>query len=113
MRRRARRPTRRPPPAPVLPPQALQAEQSAHKLHRWYRRARVWQRFPGLYESIHHRVRGTWESALWAQYIEYKARVTPLPWNEAAVGGETDKAALLKEIKEKSGLSDKQVGSLA
>ena len=32
---------------------------------------------------------------------------------EAAIGGETDKTALLKEIKEKSGLSDKQVGSIA
>ena len=58
-------------------------------------------------------MRGTWESALWAQYIEYKARAVPLPWNEAAIGGETDKTALLKEIKEKSGLSDKQVGSIA
>ena len=69
--------------------------------------------FPGLYESIHHRVRGTWESALWAQYIEYKARIAPLPWNEAAVGGEAseaDKAAMLRDIAAKSGLSEKQVG---
>lgn len=92
---------------------ALQAEQQDHKLHRWYRRARVWQRFPGLYQSIHHRVRGTWENGLWADYINYKARATPLPWNEAAVAPAPDEAKkreMLEAIAAKSGLSKKQVG---
>ena len=43
----------------------LAAEQADHKLHRWYRRSRIWQRFPGLYEELHHKARGTWDRELW------------------------------------------------
>lgn len=90
----------------------LQKEQQDHKLHRWYKRARVWQRFPGLYESLHHRVRGAWEQQLWGDYINYKARAVPLPWNEATIGVVDDakKEELLKNIADKSGLSYKQAG---
>ncbi len=68
--------------------------------------------FPGLYESIHHRVRGAWEHELWNDYIHYKARVSPLPWNEAAIGNVDDakRAEMLGEIAAKAGLSAKQVG---
>lgn len=45
---------------------ALAKEQSEHKLHRWYRRRQLWARFPGLYEELHHKVRGTWDKELWA-----------------------------------------------
>jgi len=57
-------------------------------------------------------VRGTWERELWADYIQYKARVVPLPWNEATIGVVDDakKTAMLKEIAAKSGLSNKQAG---
>ena len=44
---------------------ALAAEQTDHKLHRWYRRSRLWARFPGLYEELHHKVRGTWDREMW------------------------------------------------
>ena len=43
----------------------LAAEQADHKLHRWYRRSRIWQRFPGLYEELHNKARGTWDRELW------------------------------------------------
>jgi len=36
--------------------------------------------------------------------------VAPLPWSEAAVGGEADTQALRREIATKAGLSDKQAG---
>ena len=45
---------------------AVAAEQADHKLHRWYRRRRIWQRFPGLYEDLHNKVRGSWDKELWA-----------------------------------------------
>jgi hypothetical protein len=43
----------------------LAAEQADHKLHRWYRRRRIWQRFPGLYEELHNKVRGSWDKEMW------------------------------------------------
>lgn len=68
--------------------------------------------FPGLYESLHHRARGAWEQALWNDYISYKARVVPLPWNEATIGNvDEDKVKEMRaEIADKCGLSPKQVG---
>lgn len=61
--------------------QTLAAEQADHKLHRWYRRSRLWQRFPGLYEELHHKVRGAWDRELWGNYIAYRSRTVALPWN--------------------------------
>ncbi len=46
--------------------QVLAAEQKDFKLHRFFRRSRIWQRFPGLYESLHNKVRGEWNNDLWA-----------------------------------------------
>lgn len=37
--------------------------------------------FPGLYESLHHKVRGTWDVEIWARYLAYRSKSTPLPWD--------------------------------
>jgi len=89
----------------------LAAEQADHRLHRWYRRSRVWQRFPGLYESLHHRARGTWDKELWANYLQYKARLTALPW-DVNVGDvdESKRKAILSDVATRSGLAPEQVG---
>lgn len=60
---------------------ALADEQATHKLHRWYRRRQLYARFPGLYESLHNKVRGAWDVAVWAQYLAYRSQTVPLPWD--------------------------------
>ncbi len=84
----------------------LSGEQAEHKLHRWYRRARIWQRFPGLYETLHNRARGTWDNDMWAAYLTYRARLTPLPW-DPTVGdvGEDKRKAILEDVATRSGIS--------
>jgi hypothetical protein len=90
---------------------ALAETQTDHALHRFYRRSRVWQRFPGLYESLHHRARGTWDNALWANYISYKARLTALPWDPTTGDiTESRRKDILKEVATRSGLTPEQVG---
>lgn len=91
--------------------QALAAEQADHKLHRWYRRSRLWSRFPGLYEELHHKVRGTWDRELWASYIGYKARTVPLPWNPAHGSvSEEKRVAIYGEVSAATGLSPVELG---
>lgn len=68
-------------------------------------------RFPGLYESLHHRARGTWDRDLWANYLSYKARLQALPWDINV--GEVDDAKrkqILGEVASRSGLTPEQVG---
>jgi len=92
----------------------LEAEQRDHKLHRWYRRARLWQRFPGLYETLHNKARGTWDNEMWGNYIAYKARLTAVPWDPTV--GDLDDAkrkALNADFAAKSGLDATQVAAAA
>ena len=67
--------------------------------------------FPGLYESLHDKVRGQWDTATWAQYLAYKAKVTPLPWDPNH-GDVTEEK--MKEIKaaiaNKAGVTPAQLG---
>lgn len=91
----------------------LQKEQEEYKLHRWFSRARVWQRFPGLYEKLHNQVRGEWDNDLWALYINWKARTRALPWD--ATHGDLDdaaKKAIVDDVVTRSGLSKSQVEAL-
>lgn len=34
-----------------------------------------------MYETLHHKVRGQWDVEIWANYLSYKAKSTPLPWD--------------------------------
>lgn len=66
--------------------------------------------FPGLYEALHHRVRGTWDHALWAQYLAYKSRSVAVPWD--VTHGDVDavkRQEMLDEIASRSGLSKDQM----
>jgi hypothetical protein len=90
---------------------ALQAEQAAHKLHAWYRRRQLYARFPGLYEALHHRVRGEWDVSLWGQYIAYRAKAQPLPWDPSF--GEVDdqkRRELMLGIAAKAGVTPEALG---
>jgi len=90
---------------------ALQEEQGKHKLHRWYRRRQLYARFPGLYESLHHKVRGEWDVALWGSYIAYKAKAQPLPWDPSF--GEVDdqkRRELMLAISAKAGVKPEALG---
>jgi hypothetical protein len=90
---------------------ALQAEQGKHKLHRWYRRRQLYARFPGLYETLHHKVRGEWDVALWGSYIAYKAKAQALPWDPAF--GEVDdqkRRELMLAISAKAGVKPEALG---
>lgn len=37
--------------------------------------------FPGLYESLHHKVRGAWDVQVWSNYLAYRGGLTQLPWD--------------------------------
>ena len=90
---------------------ALQAEQTKHKLHAWYRRRQLYSRFPGLYESLHHKVRGDWDVSLWGQYIAYRAKQTAFPWDPNH--GEVDdqkKRELMLGIAAKAGVKPEALG---
>jgi hypothetical protein len=90
---------------------ALQAEQTKHKLHAWYRRRQLYSRFPGLYESLHHKVRGEWDVSLWGQYIAYRAKQTAFPWDPNH--GEVDdqkKRELMLGIAAKAGVKPEALG---
>jgi hypothetical protein len=79
----------------VVELQKLQVEQSANKLNQWYRRRQLYARFPGLYETLHNKVRGEWDVETWGKYLAYRAKSTPLPWDPSV--GDVD-AARRKEI---------------
>jgi hypothetical protein len=131
--------------------ETLAAEQSKHKLHRWYRRRQLYSRcvgalrpcgasrwrvcsplrerepplnppppahsppapcsFPGLYETLHHKVRGEWDVDTWATYLAYRAKATPLPWdsNHGEVN-EEKKKELKVAIASKAGVSPEALG---
>ena len=92
----------------------LSEDQADHKLHRWYRRRRVWQRFPGLYEKLHNQVRGTWDKELWGNYLSYKARAVALPWDPAHGDvTEEEKKKLIADMAAKSGIAESTIASAA
>lgn len=67
--------------------------------------------FPGLYESLHNKVRGTWDVALWGQYIAYKAKASPLPWEPTT--GDVDDAKtreIMLSISSKAGTTPEALG---
>jgi hypothetical protein len=90
--------------------ETLAAEQKDHKMHRWYRRRRVWQRFPGLYESLHNKVRGEWDNELWATYISYKALAQPLPWDPSAGDVTSEvRSQIVSEMSAASGIKPEEL----
>lgn len=67
--------------------------------------------FPGLYETLHNKVRGEWDVATWGQYIQYRARTIPLPWDGNV--GEVDDAKrreLMLNIASKAGVKPEDLG---
>lgn len=70
--------------------------------------------FPGLYETLHNKARGTWDNEMWGNYIAYKARLTPLPW-DASVGDLDDakRKAIVSDFASKSGVAADQVAVAA
>jgi hypothetical protein len=68
-------------------------------------------RFPGLYESLHHKVRGTWDVEVWAQYLAYKSKTSPLPWDPNHGEMTAQKKAELKQaIATKAGTTLEALG---
>ena len=67
--------------------------------------------FPGLYESLHHKVRGQWDVEVWAQYLAYRAKLTNLPWdpNHGEVTAQK-KAELKAAIAAKAGTTLEALG---
>lgn len=62
--------------------------------------------FPGLYETLHHKVRGQWDVDIWANYLSYRAKVTPLPWDPSV--GDVDEARrkeIMQGIASKAGVA--------
>ncbi len=67
--------------------------------------------FPGLYESLNNKIRGQWDVALWSQYINYRARASPLPWDPNH--GEVDdgkRRELMLSIAAKAGVAPEALG---
>jgi hypothetical protein len=67
--------------------------------------------FPGLYENLHDKIRGQWDTDAWTQYIAYKARATPFPWDANA--GEVDEGKrkeLMVQIATKAGVKPEDLG---
>lgn len=91
--------------------EALAAEQSKHRLHRWYRRRQLFSRFPGLYESLHNKVRGQWDVDTWATYLAYRSKTQALPWdpNYGEVTEEA-KSELKVAVAKKAGVSPEALG---
>ena len=91
--------------------QVLAAEQSDYKLHRWFRRSRLWQRFPGLYSELHDKVRGTWDKDVWATYIAFRGGAKALPWDpQHGAVDEAGRKGIFEDIASKTGMTLAQLG---
>jgi len=67
--------------------------------------------FPGLYESLHHKVRGQWDVEIWAQYLAYRSKTVPLPWDPNHGDMTAEKKAELKAaIAAKAGTTVEALG---
>jgi hypothetical protein len=67
--------------------------------------------FPGLYESLHNKVVGQWDTGLWGQYIQYRAKASPLPWDPST--GDVDdgkRRELMLGIAAKAGVKPEDLG---
>lgn len=90
--------------------EALAAEQADHKLHAHYRRSRVLQRFPGLYESLHAKAYGEWDEDMWGDYIAYMARAQQLPWDASAGALTADqKREMVEEVAAATGIPAEKI----
>jgi hypothetical protein len=67
--------------------------------------------FPGLYESMHHKVRGQWDQEVWGNYLNYKAKMQALPWDPAHGDMTEEKLKDMKTaIATKAGVTPAQLG---
>ena len=93
--------------SPLLPPPPAHPPLTSLLLHPLVSRCS----FPGLYESLHHKVRGQWDVEIWAQYLAYRSKTVPLPWDPNHGDMTAEKKAELKAaIAAKAGTTVEALG---